>query len=125
MNQFKKLMLIALLAAFVVGLTGCGGDDDSITIEQAKAKAEKMDVDQLKKEAIKYKDKIAAKQKDAVKLMEDLKSVPITEAMGDKAKAIKEDMGKITESVQKLTEIYNVYLNKMKEKGGDPAGVEL
>lgn len=118
-------MLIALLAAFVVGLTGCGGDDDSITIEQAKAKAEKMDVDQLKKEAIKYKDKIAAKQKDAVKLMEDLKSVPITEAMGDKAKAIKEDMGKITESVQKLTEIYNVYLNKMKEKGGDPAGVEL
>lgn len=124
----KKWMVLSMLAAVSVAvLSGCGGSgpDETRPIDQIKAEVEQLDLARLEKEAAKYMEAITAKQADLEKMAAKLKDIPMTELMGDDAKAIKDDLAGIKDSVSALKARLDVYVQKIKEMGGDVSGLKL
>lgn len=115
--------MVVLLA---VSLVGCKGKaDENKPMDQVKAEADTMTVEKLKATAMAYKDAIMAKQKDAEKVMEKLKNIPVMEAMSSEAKGLQADVTALQTSIKNLKDRFTVYYNKLKEKGGDTSGLEL
>lgn len=122
-------MAFGLCGLVVVGLglfSGCSKKaDENKPISEVKAEADQMDVSALRAQAMAYKDAILAKQKDLEKIQEQIKQIPVTELLGEKAKTLKAEVGTITESLRALKERFDVYVGKLKEKNGDLSGLEL
>ncbi|MCD4831136.1 MAG: hypothetical protein K8R02_04920 [Anaerohalosphaeraceae bacterium] len=119
-------MLTALLIASTICLTGCGQNADETTpIDTIKAQIVDMDTAKLKVMAFKYKDAIIAKKDEVSKVMAKLKEIPVTEALGDDAKEIKNELTALTDSVSALKARFDLYYNKLKADGGDVSGLEL
>ena len=119
-----KFYLLLLLCSLV--LLGCSQKaDEDKPISEVKAEAEKMDADQLRSMALKYKEAIVAKKGEVEKLAAKLKDIPVAEMMGDEAKEIKADIDNISKSVSSLKDKFNVYYNKLKEKSGDISGLDI
>jgi hypothetical protein len=120
-----KTSLVIMLAA-MLAVCGCGKKADANKpIDQVKAEAEKMDVAQLRDMAMKYKDTIAAKAEQIKAESLKLKDIPLTEMMGDKAKAINATVDELKKTVDALTERFQVYLDELKKKGGDITGLQI
>ena len=126
MKKLKTITLCCMVALLVVSLLGCGSKaDEDITIADAKAEADKMSVEKLKATAMGYKDAIMAKKADVEKLMDKIKDIPPMEALGGEAKGLKADMDDLNKSVSNLKARFQVYYDKLKEKGGDTSGLQL
>ncbi len=117
------------LVVATVGVTllaGCSKDaDEGKSIAEAKAEAEKMDVEALRAKALSYKEAIVAKQKEISELQGRIKEIPITEALGEKAKSLKQDAEALTKSLGALKDRFEVYYGELKEKKGDLSGLDL
>jgi len=114
----------AVLCLLVLG--GCGKKaDENKPVSEVKTEAEKMSVDKLKSMATTYKDAIVEKQEEIKKLSEKLKDIPVTEMLGEEAKGIKSEVEALNKSISALKDRFNVYYDKLKEKGGDVSGLEL
>lgn len=112
----KLYYLIALLPLTL--LIGCGGGADTERpVAELEQEAENMTVDDLKAKAMDYKEMIADKMADLEPLKEKLKEIPMTEQMGDEAKAIQEDIAALGDDLSALKERLNVYLDALKEQG--------
>ena len=124
MGNIKKISFYLLIALCVFALSACGkkGVDTSKPISEVKAEAEKMDVSQLRQMALKYKDAILEKGKEAEKLLAKIKP---TDMLSDEAKKIKAEVDDLNKAVKALTERFNVYYDKLKAEGGDASGLEL
>lgn len=94
-------------------------------VSEVQAEAETMSVENLKATALKYKDAIVAKQADIEKLAAKVKEIPLTEALGDEAKTLKADLQNLETDLKALKDRFQVYYNKLKEKGADVAGLTL
>jgi formiminotetrahydrofolate cyclodeaminase len=92
-------------------------------LADVQAQAQTMSVADLRSTAVQYQQAISAKQVDLQKVLAQVKEIPITEALGEKAKTLKTEAQKIESSVKALTERFQVYYNKLKEKGGDLSGL--
>ena len=92
-------------------------------ITEVQAQAQTMSVADLRSTAVQYQQAISAKQVDLQKVWAQVKEIPITEALGDKAKTLKTEALKVESTVKALTERFQVYYNKLKEKGGDLSGL--
>ena len=92
-------------------------------ITEVQAQAQTMSVADLRSTAVQYQQAISAKQGDLQKVWAQVKEIPITEALGDKAKTLKTEALKVESTVKALTERFQVYYNKLKEKGGDLSGL--
>jgi len=115
--------MVALLA---VSLSGCGKKaDENITIDQAKAEAEKMNAGQLKTKAKEYYDAIKAKTGEVEKVMAKIKDIPPLEAMGEEAKELQADIKDLNTSISNLKARFQVYYDKLVEKDGDTSGLQL
>ena len=126
MNIVLRTGLCVLIAACVISFTGCGKKaDENKPMTQVQAEAEKMNVEQLKAAAVQYKNAIAAKKAELDKVAAKLKAIPVTEQLGEKAKTLQADVANIGKSVNALTERFQVYYNKLKEKGGDVSGLQI
>jgi len=127
MKNLERIGLCMLVAGCLFSFTGCGkeGPDVSTPISQIQAEADKMSVKQLKSRAMEYKNMIVAEKGELEKLAAELKEIPITEQSGAEAKEIQTRIGYTTEYVAKLTERFQVYYKKLKEKGGDVAGLDI
>jgi uncharacterized lipoprotein YehR (DUF1307 family) len=126
MKQLKTIALYCMVALLTVSLFGCGGKaDENKPMDQVKAEADKMDVSQLKAMATKYKDAIMAKQKDVEKMMAKLKEIPVTDMMSEEATGLKADIDSLNKSLSNLKARFQVYYDKLKEKGGDTSGLQL
>ena len=120
MKITKKTILYCALALMLLTFCGCGKKADANKpISQVEAEADKMSVEKLKSMAATYQDAIAAKKGEVEKLASKLKDIPLTEMMGEKAKALKVDMDELNKSVSALKDRFDVYYDKLKEKGGD------
>jgi hypothetical protein len=75
--------------------------------------------------AMKYKDAIMAKKGEVEKFTGELKDIPLTQMLGEEAKQLKSEIDALNKSVSALKERFEVYYNKLKEKGGDLSGLEL
>jgi len=126
MGFLRKVVLCCGLAVLSVGLVGCGKKaNENKPISDVKAEAEKMNVEQLRSMAMRYKEAITARQAEITKVTAKLKEIPITEQLGTEAKKIKADIDELNKSLSALTERFQVYYNKLKEKGADLSGLEL
>lgn len=107
-------------------IIGCGKKaDENKPISEVKAEAEKMSAADLRTTAISYKEAIEAKGKEVEKLAAKLKEIPVAEILGKEAKALKTEMDNINKSVSALKERLQIYLDKLKEKGGDLSGLQI
>jgi hypothetical protein len=118
-------LFVCTAVCIAVGFAGCAGKaDENKPLSDVQADAQKMDVKQLTAMATKYKDAIVAKKADAEKVMTKLKAIPITD-MGKEAQSIKQEVDALNKSVQALKERFDVYYNKLAEKGADVSGLSI
>jgi hypothetical protein len=109
--------------------TSPAGANAAVTVDAEKpmaevqAQADKMSVTDLKATALQYQQALTAKGADLQKITAQVKQLPITEALGEKAKALKTEAEKLQSSTKALMERFQVYYNKLKEKGGDLSGL--
>jgi len=119
-------IVICLLVVCFVGLSGCGKKaDETKPISEVKTEAEGMSVEKLKSTAMAYKEALVAKKADVEKLMTKLKDVPVAKLMGEEAKGLKGEVDDLGKSISALKARFQVYYDKLKEKGGDLSGLEI
>lgn len=107
-------------------LAGCGGKaDEDKPLNEVKAEADQMSVEKLKSMAMAYKDAILDKTRDVEALSLRLKNIPLTEMLGNEAKGLKADIEDLNKSITALKDRFQVYYDKLKEKGGDLSGLKL
>jgi len=123
----KKAFSCLLAAALCLMMFGCGkrGADETRPIDQIKAEVAKMDVAKIRSMALSYKDAVVAKQADIAKVADQLKGIKPTELLGAKAAELQAQLSKIEESISALKERFQIYYEKLREKGGDLTGLEL
>ena len=128
MKANVSLIMVLLVCAMLI-FSGCGSSgsevDETKPISEVKAEAEKMSVEQLKDIAMEYKKAIEAKQPEIVKLMEQFKEIPITEKLGEEAKALTADIDKLNSSVKAMKDRFDVYYNKLVELKADVTSLKL
>lgn len=114
------------LVACVLFFCGCGKKaDENKPISEVRAEAEKIDVAKLRQMAMAYKDAIMAKKGDIEKIAAKLKEVPVTQMLSEEAKSLKGDIDELNKSLSALKERFEIYYNKLKEKGGDLTGLQV
>ncbi len=124
MKSAKKITLYSVLVAGLIVAVGCGKKaDENKPISEVRAEAEKMNTDELRASAMAYKKAIEAKKGDVEKLAAQLKEIPVAEMLGEKAKGVKADMDELHQSISALQERFQIYYDKLKEKGGDISGL--
>ncbi|MGD9109815.1 MAG: hypothetical protein PVG93_02635 [Phycisphaerales bacterium] len=126
MEQVKTAALLGLMILLTAGLFGCGKKaDEKKPLADVEAEAEKMDVAKLRKMALTYKDTITAKQDEIKKISAKLQELGIAKSLTDEAKALTADISELKKSLTALTDRFNIYYKKLKEKGGDTSGLIL
>jgi len=124
MGKKEYAAFLLVLSAVIMLFAGCSKKaDESKPLSEVEAEAEKMSVDKLKSMAMEYKDAISAKKEEIEKVTGELKNIPIAEMLGDEAKELKTEIENLTKSVSNLNERFQVYYQKLKEKGGDLTGL--
>ena len=143
MRRQMAVVLGCVLAIYIV-LSGCENkSDEEKTVQNLVDKSKKMAEDvqkdvkdakvdmskevkkvsekelaKLRAEVSKYKDQIASKEAELKKLSAQLKEIPVTEMLGDKAKKLKGDIDSLNKVIKQLKEQYDLFNNKLKEQGG-------
>jgi len=126
MKTAKKITVCCLLVLCPLVILGCGKKaDENKPMGEVRAEAEKMDASGLRAAAMAYKEAVVAKKGEVEKLSAKLNGIPATEMLGNEAKELKADIDKLTKSVSALEERFDVYYQKLKEKGGDLSGLEI
>jgi hypothetical protein len=99
--------------------------DVTTSINEIKAEIEKLNVDQLRQTALEYQKLIQAKSAEVENIATIIKEVPITQALGDEAKALKADLDQFSKDLNALKERFQLYYDKLVEKGGDLSGLTI
>ncbi len=126
MKTPKTIAFYYVLVLCSIILLGCGKKaDENKPISEVKAEADQMSVEKLRSMAMEYKKAILAKQGEVEKIMGKLKDIPIAEKLGSEAKGLSAEIEALNKSVSTLKERFQVYYQKLTEKGGDTSGLEL
>jgi len=116
----KKIRFLCLLPLLVlVGCGGSGGTDTDTPVSELKQEAETLSVENLKAKAESYEKAISQKLQDLEPLKEKLAAIPMTEQMGEEAKALQGDIASLTTELNDLKERLAVYVDALKEKGAE------
>ena len=115
MRKVISVMLSAVMLCCFA--TGCGSKaSETKPIADVQNEAKTMSMSQLESVVNEYKAALEAKKVEIQALQEKMKKIPITQLLGDEAKAIKDDMSKVATSVQALAERMNVYVKEIQAK---------
>lgn len=95
------------------------------TVAELKAEAAKMDIAALTQVAKKYKDAIMEKQGALKALTDKLTAIPLTEKAGPQAQGLTAEIKTLTNAITPLKDRLGVYLDAIKAKGGDTAGLTI
>ncbi len=136
MRVSTYLILCCLAASSFLVVVSCRKQADEGTpappqvdvekpVAQVQTEAQAMSVEDLKATALQYKQAIMARQAELEKLMAKIKEIPLTEALGQEAQALKSDLKSLETSVNSLKERFQVYYNTLREKGSDLTGLEI
>lgn len=88
-------------------------------VADIKAKVESLKQPELLTYATAYKDVLVEKKDQLAGLSQQLKALPIGDLLGEKGKALKEQVGQYTSQFNALKERYSIYLDKLKALGVD------
>lgn len=126
MKNVRNVTFWLLLVLCSLAVLGCGQKaDENKPMSEVKAEAEKMDTSKLRDMATSYKEAITAKKGEVEKITAKLKEIPVTEMLGEEAKGLKADIDDLNTSISALKERFDVYYDKLKEKGGDTSGLQI
>ncbi len=89
------------------------------SIEQVKKKVAAFEKTQLLAYMDQYKAVILEKKDEIAALTEQVKALPVTELMGDKAKELKSQLSQYSDQFSALKDRYSLYLDQLKEYGVD------
>jgi len=139
MQTRKDMTLLAVVLALAIGVAGCGnGDsgeppppdtggpfsvDENTPIAEIQSAVPNMDLVELEANATKFTDAIMAKQDDFTDLTEQVKNTAVTEI--EKLAQLKVDLDDITASIEALKERLAIYVDKIKEMGGDVSAYDI
>ena len=124
MEKKKYVNVLFVLLAVMLLFAGCSKNvDENKPLSEVEAEAEKLSVDKLKSMAMEYKDAISAKKEEIEKVTGELKNIPVAEMLGNEAKELKAEIENLTKTVSALNERFQIYYQKLKEKGGDLSGL--
>lgn len=129
MRTTRNISFYCLLVLCSIVLVGCSKTetidatvDENQPISEVQAQAEKMNTDELRTIALKYKDAIKVKSEEMNEITSNL--LPAMAKEGITLTDIKEKVDGVVTSLNKLKERFEIYYNKLKEKGGDVSGLE-
>ena len=125
MKTVRNVVFCLLIGSLLV-LGGCGKKaDETKPLSDVKAEANSMSVEKLRSMAVTYKDAITSKKGEIEKVADKLKDIPVAKMLGDEAKGLKTDIDSLTKSVSALKDRFQVYYDKLKEKGSDLSGLTI
>ena len=114
MRASGSIVFYCLAALGLCVLAGCGSKvDESKPIEQVRAEAQRMNKEELFAATLAYKDAVEAMQKLLWEYSESY--APEGEAKYEAAQ----------KSLAALKERFQVYSDKLREKGGSPPAIEI
>ena len=120
----RPFILLCLLAVFALVVIGCGKKtDEKKTVSQVQAEASKMSVDQLRAAALECKNALMAKKSELSKLEEKVKMLTPDKIIGSEGQKLTTDIQSAGKSIADLSGRLKVYVDKIKEKGGDVSGL--
>ena len=138
MQTRKGMALLGMVLALTIGVAGCGdgGDtggpavpgapknvDENTPIAEIQSAVANMDLVELEANATKFKEAIMAKQGDFTALTEQVKNTAMTEI--DQLAQLKGDLDDVTASISALKERLAIYVEKIKEMGGDVSAFDI
>lgn len=146
MKTVKYRILCLVLIAGMIALGGCKGKkadegagaeakpdqsipavetqaDETVPVSEVKAEADKMDASRLRAAALTYKEAIVARKAELENVAAQLKEIPVTELLGEKAKQLKTQIDSLTQSVAALKTRFDVFYARLKEANGDLSGL--
>ena len=122
----KSFLLLCLLAAFALVVIGCGKKtDENKSVNQVQAEAGKMSVDQLRTAALECQNALMAKKGELSKLEEKVKMLTSDKIISGEGQKLTTDIQSAGKSIVDLTGRLKIYVDKIKEKGGDVSGLNL
>lgn len=134
MKSARNITLLSLLTLCCLIVLGCSKKDDtappanpgesvSKAAEKVATDAEKMDVKQLRTAALECRAAIETKMAETDKLAQGLiKSLTTNDS--DKKNELNAQMKELSKSQEALVKQLEIYVAKLKEKGGDLSGLE-
>jgi hypothetical protein len=126
MKSVRTLISFGTVILFAMMLSGCGSSvDENKPVSEVTAHAQTLDVSGLRDMAMQYKDAIMANKGEVEKLADKLKAMPATEMLGEEAKAIKNEMDDLTNSLTALQQRFQIYFDQLKSQDGDLTGLDL
>jgi outer membrane murein-binding lipoprotein Lpp len=126
MKNLRHITFYFLPVLCLLLLAGCGAKaDEDKSLSDVKTEAEQMSAEKLKSMAMAYKDAILDKKQEVEALSLKLKDIPLTEMLGEEAKGLKAEIDDLNKSVSALKDRFQVYYDKLKEKGGDISGLNI
>ena len=120
----KSLPLLCLFLGLALVAAGCGKKtDEKKSISQVQAEAGKMSVDQLRTAALECKNALMAKEGELSKLEEKVKMLTSDKIISGEGQKLTTDIQNAGKSIVNLTGQLKIYVDKIKEKGGDVSGL--
>ena len=126
----KNAALAALTALILIGLCGCEPKsntkvDMAKSFDTVKAEAAKMNVEQLRKKALAFKNAIDAKGDDITKVMESMNAQSAANTGGGIKLNNKTEIDSFMQTIGDLKKRYDIYVSYLKKKNGDLTGLSL
>ncbi len=125
-----KIMKHATVWSFLILISladlGCSKKEEEAEAPEpsfyvkVKTEAEQKEPNELKTEAMKYQEEIAALQLELEKLKTKLQTVPFEEILEEDAKRLEE----LNKSISTLKKRYDIYFQELREKGEDTTGLQ-
>ena len=113
MRNVKWILCVVVIAMLTGCVTGSGGGDTA-GLDQLATEAAEMGQADLETMVSKYKGLIAEKVDVAGALKTQLKEIPITDMMGEKATALKTELSDTMALISQLKDKLAVYTNALK-----------
>lgn len=115
---------VLIFGVFVAA--GCAGKaDPKKPIQQIKKEVEMMSVKELQSAAEAYAQKLRNQHAEVVKITERMKTISVEEIFSKKTKPIKDRFLSIQVESSALFQRYQIYINKLQEKGVDTSQIRV
>jgi hypothetical protein len=121
-----RKILLALFLILPFFAMGCGKKaDTNKSVDQIRQEVQAMSAQDLEAYAKAYASEISKQKAEVEKIASELKEIPVTQIFGEQAKSIKDRLSGVQSQVSALSERFQVYADKAREKGVNLDSVKI